>query len=265
MQKYLNLLKKVIDEGVIDNNRTGIPTQSIFGEQIRINLQQGFPLLTTKRVFFKGVVHELLWFLKGSTNVKELQKNHVHIWDEWAEPKSGELGPIYGHQWRKWKSYNGEDIDQIKSVIQTIKNEPNSRRMIVSAWNVAQLNDMKLMPCHCLFQFHVINDTLSCHTYQRSADIFLGVPFNIASYSLLTHMIAQTTELKVGDFIHSFGNLHLYQNHLQQALKQLERKPKKLPTLKLNKNIKNIDEFSYEDISIIDYKPHPTIKAPIAI
>lgn len=276
--QYLRLLKKILDEGTPKGDRTGTGTHSLFGAQMRFNLQEGFPLLTTKKVHMKSITHELLWFLKGETNTKYLTDNGVSIWDEWAT-QTGDLGPVYGKQWR---DFGG--VDQIKDVIEQIKQRPNSRRLIVSAWNPAALPDesvspqanvengkMALAPCHCLFQFYVAPGThpqrgaLSCQLYQRSADIFLGVPFNIASYSLLTHMVAQVCDLEVGDFVHTFGDVHLYQNHLQQALTQLEREPKALPTLKLNPAIKDIFGFRFEDIEILNYDPHPGIKAPIAV
>ena len=263
MQVYLDLLAHVLENGEKANNRTGISAYAIFGEQIKIDLQKGFPLLTTKNVFFKGVVHELLWFLSGSTDIKTLVENDIHIWDNWADAH-GNLGPVYGKQWRSWQAPSGDTLDQIDKVIQTIKTDPFSRRMIVSAWNVADLDDMALQPCHCLFQFAVMGGKLSCHLYQRSADIFLGVPFNIASYALLTHMIARITDLEVGYFIHSFGNLHLYENHTEQAKKQLSRTPRALPTLLLDK-VSHIDDFKFEHIHLHNYDPHDKISAPIAV
>jgi len=261
-----------MDDGSTKDDRTGTGTVSIFGAQMRFNLQEGFPLLTTKKVHMRSIVHELLWFLKGDTNIKYLQDNGVKIWDEWATPE-GDLGPVYGKQWRDFSG-----VDQISWVIDEIKRNPTSRRLIVSAWNPSVLPDisiapdqnaaagkMALPPCHCLFQFYVLDGKLSCQLYQRSADIFLGVPFNIASYALLTHMMAQVCDLEVGDFVHTFGDLHLYSNHMQQALTQLERTPKALPTLKLNPDVTDLFAYSYEDIEVCDYDPHPGIKAPIAV
>ncbi|MBT7493718.1 MAG: thymidylate synthase [Candidatus Peribacter sp.] len=270
--QYLKLLKSVMDDGSTKGDRTGTGTVSVFGAQMRFNLQEGFPLLTTKKVHMRSIVHELLWFLKGDTNIKYLQDNGVKIWDEWATPE-GDLGPVYGKQWRDFSG-----VDQIRWVIDEIKRNPTSRRLIVSAWNPSVLPDisiapdqnaaagkMALPPCHCLFQFYVLDGKLSCQLYQRSADIFLGVPFNIASYALLTHMMAQVCDLEVGDFVHTFGDLHLYSNHMQQALTQLERTPKALPTLKLNPDVTDLFAYSYEDIEVCDYDPHPGIKAPIAV
>jgi len=266
MKQYLELLKYVYENGKERKDRTGVGTKSIFGYQLRIDLREGFPLLTTKKVHFKSIVYELLWFLRGDTNIKYLNKHGVTIWDEWAD-KNGNLGPIYGHQWRKWETKDGRTIDQISNVIEEIKKNPTSRRLIVSAWNVGDLDKMALPPCHVLFQFYVDTDnrTLSCHLYQRSADLFLGVPFNIASYSLLTHMIAHVCDLTPAEFIHSFGDVHLYLNHLEQAKLQLSREPRPLPKIVLNKEIKNIFDFKYEDIQLIDYNPHPPIPAPIAV
>lgn len=263
MNNYLELLTKVINEGVTKSDRTGVGTRSLFGYQLRFDLQQGFPLVTTKKLFLKGIFIELLWFLKGSTNIQYLIENNVHIWDEWADEK-GELGPVYGKQWRAWQG-DKTIIDQIDWVIKEIQQNPDSRRLIVSAWNVADLEKMALHPCHVLFQFYVVNNTLSCQLYQRSADIFLGLPFNIASYALLTHMIAQVTHLQVGEFIHSLGDVHLYNNHIQQAQLQLSRIPYPLPQLKLNSSIENINDFSYQDIEIINYQYHPSIKANVAV
>ena len=265
--QYLNLLRDVLDNGEIRPDRTGVGTRSLFGRQFRCNLQDGFPLLTTKRVFFKGVVHELLWFLSGSTNVNALTKHNVHIWDEWAD-ENGELGPIYGYQWRSWPNHrnNQESIDQITNLVKEIKENPYSRRHIVSAWNVADIDQMKLPPCHALFQFYVSADQhLSCHLYQRSADIFLGVPFNIASYALLTHLVAQVTDLTPGEFIHSFGDVHLYNNHVEQAEKQLNRTPKPLPTIDINSENRDILAFKFDDIKLENYCADPVIPAPIAI
>ncbi|TVQ50077.1 MAG: thymidylate synthase [Saprospirales bacterium] len=264
MKTYLDLLQKILDEGGEKDDRTGTGTLSIFGEQLQFDLSEGFPLLTTKKVHFKSVVHELLWFLKGDTNIKYLQDNGVRIWNEWAD-ENGDLGPVYGKQWRSWQKPNGETVDQIKYVVDEIKKNPKSRRLIVNAWNAGELSEMALTPCHCLFQFYVRDGKLSCQLYQRSADVFLGVPFNIASYSLLTHMIAQVCDLEVGHFVHTFGDVHLYSNHIEQAQLQLSRKPGKLPRIKLNEKIKNIDDFKYEDIELIDYHPAPAIKAVVAV
>jgi thymidylate synthase len=268
--QYLDLMREIYHGGSQRLDRTGTGTKSIFGTQMRFNLEEGFPLLTTKRVWMKGVVHELLWFLKGDTNVKYLQENGVRIWDEWAD-QNGDLGPVYGWQWRKWNDpQNHEDglsygIDQIAYVINDLKTNPYSRRHIVSAWNPQQIPDMKLPPCHCLFQFHVQDDKLNCQLYQRSCDWFLGVPFNIASYALLTHMVAQVVGLKPGIFVHTGGDAHLYLNHFQQVEEQLRREPYPFPKLELNTDIKNIDNFKYEDVKLVDYKCHPKIDAQIAI
>jgi thymidylate synthase len=264
MQVYLDLLKHILDTGVDKSDRTGTGTRSVFGYQMRFNLQDGFPLVTTKKLHTRSIFHELLWFLTGDTNIKYLKDNNVSIWDEWAD-ENGNLGPVYGKQWRSWQGADGTVIDQIKQVIHQIKHSPDSRRMIVSAWNVADINQMKLPPCHALFQFYVANGKLSCQLYQRSADVFLGVPFNIASYALLVHMIAQVCDLEVGDFIHTLGDAHLYSNHIEQAHLQLTRAPRPLPTIRLNPNVKDIFEFKYEDISIEGYDPHPHIKADVAV
>lgn len=264
MQQYLDLLSYVLKNGQEKDDRTGVGTISIFGYQMRFNLERGFPLLTTKKLHIRSIIYELLWFLRGETNIKFLKDNKVSIWDEWADEK-GELGPIYGKQWRSWQGANGESIDQISRLIHQIKENPNSRRLIVSAWNVSDIEKMALPPCHCLFQFYVLNGKLSCHLYQRSADIFLGVPFNIASYSLLTYMIAEVCNLVPYEFIHSFGDAHLYKNHIEQAKEQLKRKPKKLPRLKIKRKINNIFDFKYDDFEILDYNPHPHIKADVAV
>ncbi len=264
MKAYLDLVQRVLEEGVRKGDRTGTGTLSVFGAQLRFDLSEGFPLVTTKKVHLRSIVHELLWFLAGDTNVRYLQDNGVTIWNEWADA-SGDLGPVYGKQWRSWASLDGGTIDQISQVLNEIRSNPNSRRMIVSAWNPADLDKMALAPCHCLFQFHVADGRLSCQLYQRSADIFLGVPFNIASYALLTHMIAHVTGLKPGDFVHSFGDAHLYVNHLDQAREQLSRAPRKLPVLKLNPAVKSLFDFQYEDITIEGYDPHAPIKAPVAV
>jgi len=264
MRQYHNLLKHILKEGVQKGDRTGTGTISVFGYQMRFDLAEGFPLVTTKKLHLKSIVHELLWFLKGDTNVKYLQENGVRIWNEWAD-ETGDLGPVYGKQWRSWEGANGQVIDQITQVINQIKNNPNSRRIIVNAWNVGDLPKMALSPCHALFQFYVANGKLSCQLYQRSADCFLGVPFNIASYALLTLMIAQVCELQPGEFIHTFGDAHLYVNHLEQTQLQLERTPRPLPKIQLNSKINNIFEFNYEDFKLIDYNPYPHIKASVAI
>lgn len=264
MQQYHKLLQDILDQGTVKDDRTGIGTKSIFGYQMRFNLQDGFPLVTTKKLHLKSIIYELLWFLKGDTNVKYLQENGVRIWNEWADEK-GDLGPVYGKQWRSWTSPSGETIDQIKQVIDQIKTNPNSRRMIVNAWNVGELNQMALSPCHALFQFYVADGKLSCQLYQRSADCFLGVPFNIASYALLTHMIAQVCQLEVGDFIHTLGDAHLYSNHIEQAKLQLTRTPKALPTIQLNPAVQSIFDFGYQDFELLNYESHPHIKATVAV
>lgn len=264
MQQYLDLCKHVLENGVKKDDRTGTGTISTFGYQMRFNLQDGFPLLTTKKVHLKSIIHELLWFIKGDTNVKYLQDNGVRIWNEWAD-ENGDLGPIYGHQWRSWTGADGRQHDQLAELIEQIKTNPNSRRLIVSAWNVGELDKMALPPCHTLFQFYVVNGKLSCQLYQRSGDVFLGVPFNIASYALLTMMIAQVTDLEPGEFIHTFGDVHIYLNHIEQVKLQLTRKPRELPTMKLNPEIKNIFDFKYEDFTLENYNPHPPIKGVVSV
>ncbi len=263
MKQYHDLLKHILNAGHIKNDRTGIGTLSVFGYQMRFNLQDGFPLITTKKVYWRGVVEELLWFLRGETNIKSLVENKVHIWDAWAD-KNGDLGPVYGKQWRSWDAGHSY-IDQIAQLIEQIKQNPDSRRLIVNAWNVAEINNMALPPCHMMFQFYVSAGKLSCQLYQRSGDAFLGVPFNIASYSLLTYMIAQVCNLEVGEFIHSFGDLHIYNNHIEQIMTQLAREPRQLPTLVLDNSIKHIDNFTSEHIKLVDYNPHPAIKAEVAV
>jgi thymidylate synthase len=264
MRQYLDLMRHVLEHGCEKSDRTGTGTLSIFGYQMRFNLQAGFPLVTTKKCHVRSIIHELLWFLRGETNIGYLKQNQVSIWDEWAD-KHGELGPIYGHQWRSWTASSGESIDQISQIIQQIRDTPDSRRMLVSAWNVGDLDKMRLAPCHVLFQFYVVDGRLSCQLYQRSADIFLGVPFNIASYSLLTLMIAQCCGLQAGEFIHTFGDAHLYLNHLDQAREQLTREPKTLPSMTLNPEVKHIFDFKYEDFTLNNYEPHPPIQAPVAV
>lgn len=264
MVQYLNLMKHVLDHGIEKDDRTGTGIRSVFGYQMRFDLRTHFPLVTTKKVHLKSIIHELLWFLKGDTNIHYLQENGVSIWNEWADPQ-GELGPVYGAQWRKWPATNQSTIDQISWIINEIKKNPNSRRLIVSAWNVAQLNEMALVPCHAFFQFYVANGHLSCQLYQRSADIFLGLPFNIASYALLTCMVAQVCNLKPGELIHTIGDAHLYLNHLEQAHTQLSRQPLTLPTIKINSAVTSIFDFTYNDFSLCDYQFHPAIKAPVAV
>lgn len=264
MQQYLHLLQHILDNGAQKNDRTGTGTISCFGYQMRFNLQEGFPLVTTKKLHLKSIIYELLWFLKGDTNIKYLNENGVNIWNEWADEK-GELGPVYGKQWRCWQSADGKVIDQISDVIEQIKKNPDSRRLIVSAWNVGELPQMALMPCHSLFQFYVAEGKLSCQLYQRSADVFLGVPFNIASYALLTMMIAQVCNLQYGDFVHTFGDVHLYNNHIEQAKLQLSRTPYPLPTMKINPEVKNIFDFKFEDFTLENYQFHPHIKAQVAV
>ena len=264
MQQYHDLLQHILDKGQQKSDRTGTGTVSVFGYQMRFNLEDGFPMVTTKKLHLKSIIHELLWFIKGDTNVKYLQENGVRIWDEWARA-DGSLGPVYGKQWRQWENKDGELFDQLMDVIHQIKTNPDSRRMIVSAWNVGELKEMALMPCHALFQFYVTDGKLSCQLYQRSADVFLGVPFNIASYALLTMMIAQVCDLKPGEFIHSFGDVHIYSNHMNQVKEQLSRKPFPLPQMKINPERKNITDFIFEDFTIENYQSHPHIKAEVAI
>ena len=264
MQQYLDLLRHVLDHGTRKSDRTGTGTISVFGHQMRFDLAEGFPLLTTKKVHLKSIIHELLWFLKGDTNIRYLKDNGVSIWDEWADEK-GDLGPIYGYQWRSWPARDGRHIDQIEEVVRTLRTNPDSRRIIVSAWNVGELAHMKLPPCHAFFQFYVANGRLSCQLYQRSADIFLGVPFNIASYALLTLMVAQVTGLKPGDFVHTLGDAHIYLNHLEQVNLQLSRDFRPLPTMRLNPAVKSIFDFKFEDFQLENYDPHPHIAAPVAV
>jgi thymidylate synthase len=264
MKQYLDLMRAVLETGVEKSDRTGTGTRSVFGYQMRFDLDAGFPCLTTKKLHLRSIIHELLWFLRGETNIASLNENGVTIWDEWADER-GDLGPVYGRQWRSWPAPDGRLIDQISEVIGEIKQNPDSRRLIVSAWNVAELPRMRLQPCHVLFQFYVVNGTLSCQLYQRSADVFLGVPFNIASYSLLTMMVAQVCGLKVGEFIHTFGDAHLYLNHLEQARVQLTRTPRALPTMRINPRVDSIFAFVYEDFELVNYDPHPHIAAPVAV
>ena len=264
MRQYLDLLERVLADGVEKRDRTGTGTLSVFGHQMRFDLGEGFPLLTTKKLHLKSIIHELLWFLRGDTNVKYLNEHGVSIWNEWADA-NGDLGPVYGHQWRSWPAADGGTIDQIAHVVDAIRHNPDSRRLIVSAWNPADVERMALPPCHCLFQFYVARGRLSCQLYQRSADVFLGVPFNIASYALLTHMIAQVTSLAAGEFVHTLGDAHLYSNHLEQAHLQLSRAPRPLPTMRINPAVKDLFSFRYEDFELEQYEPHPHIRAPIAV
>ena len=264
MKQYLDLLQRILDEGVQKGDRTGTGTKSVFGHQLRCDLQDGFPLLTTKKLHLKSIIYELLWFLRGDTNVHYLQEHGVRIWNEWAD-ENGELGPVYGHQWRSWPDYQGGTIDQIQNVVNLIKNHPDSRRMIVSAWNVAEVDSMALPPCHTLFQFYVADDTLSLQLYQRSADIFLGVPFNIASYALLLQMMAQVTGLKAGTFVHTFGDAHIYTNHFEQVQLQLTREPRPLPTMRLNPDVHSIFDFQFEDFQLENYDPYPHIPGVVAV
>ncbi len=269
MQQYLDLLQYILDKGVHKTDRTGTGTQSVFGYQMRFDLQKGFPLVTTKKVHLKSIIYELLWFLKGETNIAYLKENGVRIWDEWAD-ENGELGPVYGKQWRSWEGKNGKKFDQVEDLIKQLKQNPDSRRLIISAWNVGELSEMALMPCHNMFQFYTAENKdgkreLSCQLYQRSADVFLGVPFNIASYALFTMMIAQVCDMVPGEFIHTFGDVHIYNNHFEQVQLQLSRKPFPLPTMKLNPAVKNIFDFNFEDFSLENYQSHPAIKAPVAV
>ncbi|PWK84775.1 thymidylate synthase [Fulvimonas soli] len=264
MRAYLDLLRHVLDHGTVKTDRTGTGTRSVFGWQMRFDLNEGFPLVTTKKLHLKSIVHELIWFLKGDTNIAYLKEHGVSIWDEWADA-DGDLGPVYGRQWRAWPTADGRAVDQIRWVVEEIRRNPDSRRLIVSAWNVGELPKMALMPCHTLFQFYVADGKLSCQLYQRSGDVFLGVPFNIASYALLTHMVAQVTGLGVGDFVHTLGDAHLYSNHLEQARLQLAREPRPLPRLVLNPGVRALEDFRYEDVAVEGYAPHPAIKAPVAV
>lgn len=264
MQQYHTLLRKILEEGAVKGDRTGTGTRSIFGYQMRFDLQKGFPLLTTKKLHLRSIIHELLWFIQGDTNIKYLKENKVRIWDEWAD-ENGDLGPVYGKQWRSWQTPSGDTIDQLSKVIEQIKNSPDSRRIIVSAWNVSDIQNMALPPCHALFQFYVADGKLSCQLYQRSADVFLGVPFNIASYALLTMMVAQVCDLEYGEFIHTFGDTHLYSNHLEQAELQLTRECRSLPQMKINPEVTSIFDFKYEDFELVNYDPHPHIKAAVAV
>lgn len=264
MKQYLELMRHVRDQGLVKEDRTGTGTRSVFGYQMRFDLSAGFPALTTKKLHLRSIIHELLWFLMGETNIRYLKENGVNIWDEWAD-ENGDLGPVYGYQWRSWPAANGRSIDQISQLVEQIRQNPDSRRLIVSAWNPAEVDNMALPPCHCLFQFYVAEGRLSCQLYQRSADIFLGVPFNIASYALLTMMLAQVTGLLPGDFVHTFGDAHLYSNHLEQTDLQLSRAPRRLPTMRINPEVKDIFSFRFEDFELLDYDPHPHIKAPVAV
>ena len=264
MKQYLDLLEHILEKGADKSDRTGTGTRSVFGYQMRFDLQEGFPMVTTKKLHLKSIVHELLWFLKGDTNIKYLQENGVRIWNEWAD-ENGDLGPVYGKQWRSWLSPNGEVIDQITNVMDTIKNNPDSRRMVVNAWNVGELSEMALTPCHCLFQFYVANGKLSCQLYQRSADTFLGVPFNIGSYALLTMMMAQSAGLEAGEFVHTFGDVHLYSNHLEQAELQLTREFRELPQIKIDPKVESIFDYKFEHFELVGYDPHPHIKAAVSI
>lgn len=264
MKQYLDLLKHIVEDGAVKTDRTGVGTKSVFGYQMRFNLKEGFPLLTTKKVHLKSIIYELLWFISGDTNIKFLKDHGVSIWDEWADEK-GDLGPVYGHQWRSWPAPDGRSIDQLSGVIDQIRNNPDSRRMIVCAWNPGEIDRMALPPCHCFFQFYVADGSLSCQLYQRSADTFLGMPFNIASYSLLTMTVAQVCGLEPGDFVYTTGDTHLYLNHMEQAAEQMSREPRALPRMKINPGVKSIFDFRYEDFELVDYDPWPAIKAPVAV
>ena len=264
MKQYLDLLRHIMEHGTVKSDRTGVGTKSVFGYQMRFNLAEGFPLLTTKKVHLRSIIHELLWFIAGDTNIKYLHDNKVTIWDEWAD-ENGELGPVYGHQWRSWATPQGDKIDQLANVVEQLKKNPNSRRHIVSAWNPGEVDNMALPPCHAMFQFYVADNKLSCQLYQRSADVFLGVPFNIASYALLTQMIAQVCGYELGEFVHTLGDTHIYLNHFEQVETQLSREPRELPKMEINPDVKSIFDFKYEDFNLINYDPHPVIKAPIAV
>ena len=264
MKQYLDLCKRIMEEGTLKSDRTGTGTKSVFGHQMRFNLNEGFPCLTTKKLHLKSIIHELLWFIAGDTNIKYLKDNGVRIWDEWAD-ENGDLGPVYGHQWRHWTTSDGREVDQFDQVIEMIKNNPDSRRLIVSSWNPSDIPDMALPPCHCLYQFYVADGKLSCMLYQRSCDVFLGVPFNIASYSLLTMMVAQVCGLEVGDFVHTLGDAHVYTNHFEQVELQLTREPRPLPTMKINPDVKSIYDFKFEDFTLEGYDPHPHIKGVVAV
>lgn len=264
MKQYLDLLRHIMEHGTVKSDRTGVGTKSVFGYQMRFNLTEGFPLLTTKKVHLRSIIHELLWFIAGDTNIKYLHDNKVTIWDEWAD-ENGDLGPVYGHQWRSWATPQGGKIDQLANVVEQLKKNPNSRRHIVSAWNPGEVDNMALPPCHAMFQFYVADNKLSCQLYQRSADVFLGVPFNIASYALLTQMIAQVCGYELGEFVHTLGDTHIYLNHFEQVDTQLSREPRELPKMEINPDVKSIFDFKYEDFNLINYDPHPVIKAPIAV
>ncbi len=264
MKQYLDLLRHIMEHGTVKSDRTGVGTKSVFGYQMRFNLAEGFPLLTTKKVHLRSIIHELLWFIAGDTNIKYLHDNKVTIWDEWAD-ENGDLGPVYGHQWRSWATPQGGKIDQLANVVEQLKKNPNSRRHIVSAWNPGEVDNMALPPCHAMFQFYVADNKLSCQLYQRSADVFLGVPFNIASYALLTQMIAQVCGYELGEFVHTLGDTHIYLNHFEQVETQLSREPRELPKMEINPDVKSIFDFKYEDFNLINYDPHPVIKAPIAV
>lgn len=264
MKQYLDLLRHIMEHGTVKSDRTGVGTKSVFGYQMRFNLAEGFPLLTTKKVHLRSIIHELLWFIAGDTNIKYLHDNKVTIWDEWAD-ENGDLGPVYGHQWRSWATPQGGKIDQLANVVEQLKKNPNSRRHIVSAWNPGEVDNMALPPCHAMFQFYVADNILSCQLYQRSADVFLGVPFNIASYALLTQMIAQVCGYELGEFVHTLGDTHIYLNHFEQVETQLSREPRELPKMEINPDVKSIFDFKYEDFNLINYDPHPVIKAPIAV